>query len=41
MRTTVVDVASGAGADGLFTSSDAQPMVRIRWEITETSCSRG
>src|SRR5436190_3354653 len=35
MRTTVVDVDSGAGSDGLFTSSDAQPTVRIRWEITE------
>ncbi|HVH46243.1 MAG TPA: hypothetical protein VM925_28070, partial [Labilithrix sp.] len=35
-RTTVVDVAAGAGADGLFTSSDAQPTVRIRWEVTET-----
>ncbi|NUO53855.1 MAG: hypothetical protein HOV80_33850, partial [Polyangiaceae bacterium] len=36
MRTTVVDVAAGAGADGLFTSSDAQPVTRIRWEITES-----
>jgi hypothetical protein len=35
-RTTVVDVAAGAGAEELFTSSDAQPTVRIRWEITET-----
>jgi hypothetical protein len=35
MRTTVVDAAVGAGADGLFTSSDAQPTTRIRWEITE------
>ena len=35
MRTTVVDVASGANAGGLFTHSDSQPSVRIRWEITE------
>jgi hypothetical protein len=35
MRATVVDVASGAGSDGLFTSSDSQPTVRIRWEVTE------
>ncbi len=35
MRTSVVDVAAGAGADGLFTSSDSQPTTRIRWEIAE------
>lgn len=35
MRNTVVDVAAGAGADGLFTSSDAQPVARVRFEITE------
>src|SRR5690348_14842294 len=35
MRTTVVDAQAGAGADGLFTSSDAQPTSRIRFEITE------
>lgn len=35
MRNTVVDVAAGAGSDGLFTNSDAQPTVRVRWEITE------
>lgn len=34
-RTTVVDVAAGAGSESLFTSSDAQPTVRIRWEVTE------
>jgi hypothetical protein len=34
-RGTVVDVVYGAGQDGLFTSSYAQPMSRIRWEITE------
>ena len=30
MRTSVVDAAAGAGSDGLFTSSDAQPTVRVR-----------
>jgi hypothetical protein len=35
MRTTVVDVAAGAGAEGLFTNSDSQPVSRIRFEITE------
>ena len=35
MRVTVVDVDSGAGSDGLFTNSDAQPTMRVRWEITE------
>jgi len=35
-RTTVVDVSAGAGSEELFTSSDAQPTTRIRWEITET-----
>ncbi|MBX3233016.1 MAG: hypothetical protein KIT84_12670 [Labilithrix sp.] len=34
-RTTIADVSAGAGSDSLFTSSDAQPTVRIRWEITE------
>jgi hypothetical protein len=34
MRTTIVDAPYGA-ADGLFTSSYAQPLVRIRWQITE------
>ncbi len=34
-RTTVVDVSAGAGAEGLFTNSDSQPTVRMRWEITE------
>ena len=32
-RTTVVDVSAGAGAEGLFTNSDSQPTVRMRWEI--------
>ncbi|MFO0663146.1 MAG: hypothetical protein U0174_04295 [Polyangiaceae bacterium] len=35
MRTTVVDVSAGAGSESLFTNSDAQPTVRIRWEMTE------
>ncbi|MFO0547424.1 MAG: zinc-dependent metalloprotease [Polyangiaceae bacterium] len=35
LRNTVVDVAAGANADGLFTSSDAQPVSRVRFEITE------
>ena len=35
-RTTVADVSAGAGSGSLFTSSDSQPTVRIRWEITET-----
>ncbi len=35
MRVTVVDVAAGSNSDGLFTHSDAQPTMRIRWEITE------
>jgi hypothetical protein len=34
-RTTVVDVPAGAGPEGLFTQSDSQPTVRMRWEITE------
>ncbi len=37
MHTTVVDVAAGADSEGLFTSSDAQPTVRVKWEITEKS----
>ncbi len=35
-RTTVVDVSAGAGSESLFTSSDSQPTVRIRWEIAES-----
>ena len=34
-RTTLVDVSAGAGAEDLFTNTDAQPTVRIRWEIQE------
>ena len=36
-RTTLVDVSAGAGSEELFTSTDAQPTVRIRWEVTETN----
>ncbi|HEY8077503.1 MAG TPA: hypothetical protein VIF62_25430, partial [Labilithrix sp.] len=36
-RTTVVDTSSGSGSESLFTNSDAQPTVRIRWEVTETT----
>lgn len=35
MRVSVVEAQAGAGNDGLFTSSDAQPTTRIRFEITE------
>ena len=32
---TVVDVGYGAAQDGLFTSTYAQPVSRIKWQITE------
>src|SRR5690348_13449381 len=32
---TLVDVGYGAGMDGLFTSSYAQPLTRVKWTITE------
>ncbi|MBW2527315.1 MAG: hypothetical protein JRI23_24245 [Deltaproteobacteria bacterium] len=35
MHVTVVDADVGAGSDGLFTNSDAQPTMRVRFEITE------
>jgi hypothetical protein len=35
MRTTLVDVGYGAAQDGLFTSTYAQPISRIKWQITE------
>jgi hypothetical protein len=35
MRTTIVDVGYGAAQDGLFTSTYAQPISRIKWQITE------
>lgn len=34
-RGTIVDVGYGAGQDGLFTSTYAQPVSRIKWEVTE------
>jgi hypothetical protein len=34
-RTTIIDVPYGSDGSGLFTSSYAQPVVRIKWEITE------
>ncbi len=34
-RGTVVDVGYGAAQDGLFTSTYAQPISRIKWEISE------
>src|SRR6476620_3710234 len=35
MRGTIVDVGYGAAQDGLFTSTYAQPISRIKWQITE------
>ena len=37
MRATIVDVGYGAAQDGLFTSTYAQPVSRVRWEITENT----
>jgi len=34
-QATLVDVGYGASQDGLFTSTYAQPMSRVKWEITE------
>ena len=34
-RGTVVDVGYGAAQDGLFTSTYAQPVTRIKWQIQE------
>jgi hypothetical protein len=34
-QATLIDVGYGASQDGLFTSTYAQPMSRIRWQITE------
>jgi hypothetical protein len=34
-RGTVIDVGYGAGQDGLFTATYAQPVSRIRWDVTE------
>ncbi|KYF97193.1 hypothetical protein BE20_39495 [Sorangium cellulosum] len=35
MRGTVIDVGYGSAQDGLFTSTYAQPVARIKWEVTE------
>ncbi len=35
-RTTVTDVGYGAAQDGLFTSTYAQPLSRVKWQITES-----
>ncbi|RYG20094.1 hypothetical protein EON82_20630, partial [bacterium] len=35
MRNTVIDVPYGSTQDGLFTATYAQPVNRIKWEITE------
>ena len=32
---TLIDVGFGAAQDGLFTSTYAQPMSRLRWQVTE------
>ncbi len=34
-QATLVDVGYGAGQDGLFTSTYAQPLTRVKWEVTE------
>ena len=34
-QATLIDVGYGASQDGLFTSTYAQPMSRIKWQITE------
>src|SRR5438132_1265993 len=34
-RGTLVDVGYGSGQDGLFTSTYAQPLTRVKWQITE------
>ena len=34
-QATVVDVGYGAGQDGLFTSTYAQPLTRVKWTLTE------
>ncbi|MFO0675235.1 MAG: hypothetical protein U0169_01795 [Polyangiaceae bacterium] len=37
MRNTVIDVPYGAMQDGLFTASYAQPVTRVKWEVTENA----
>ncbi len=37
MRNTVIDVPYAAAQDGLFTASYAQPISRVKWEISENT----
>jgi hypothetical protein len=37
MRNTVIDVPYGAAQDGLFTATYAQPMTRVKWQVTENA----
>lgn len=34
-QATLIDVGYGAGQDGLFTSTYAQPLTRVKWALTE------
>ncbi len=34
-QATLVDVGYGAGQDGLFTSTYAQPLTRVKWQVTQ------
>ena len=34
---TLIEVGYGAAQDGLFTSTYAQPVARLRWQITENT----
>jgi hypothetical protein len=34
-QATLIDVGYGAGQDGLFTSTYAQPLTRVKWTVTE------
>ena len=34
-RGSLVDVGYGAGTESLFTATDAQPVTRVRWQITQ------
>jgi hypothetical protein len=34
-QSTLIDVGFGAGQDGLFTSTYAQPLTRVKWQVTE------
>ena len=37
---TLVDVGYGAGQDGLFTSTYAQPLSRVKWQVTRGPADR-